>query len=93
MAEVMQRVEKLRVAVDTATAAGAKREAAAQTREESVLPAEREALTRRRDELMEQVKEKNGKVKLLIDDLRELHRDIAVFQSLYRPVPPQQRAR
>lgn len=93
MAEVMQRVEKLRVAVDAATSAGTSREQAAQAREENVLPAEREALTRRRDELMEQVKEKNGKVKILIDDLRELHRDIAVFQSLYRPVPPQQRAR
>ncbi len=61
--------------------------------EDSVLSAEREALVRRRDKLVNEVKHKNAKVKLLIDDLRELHRDIAVLLSVFNSMKVQQRVR
>ncbi len=93
MSGVMQRIKLLKDAVDAATEAGANRERAARAQEDTVLPAEREALVRRRDELMNEVKQKNVKVKILIDDLRELHRDVAILQSMYYPLSAQDRAR
>lgn len=93
LTEVLKRVDALKDAVDEATRAGESRVQAAVEEEDSVLSAEREALVRRRDKLMNEVKQKNTKVKLLIDDLRELHRDIAVLLSVFNSMKVQQRVR
>lgn len=83
----------LKGAVDAATQAAENCQRPAQPREDAVMAAEHEALVRRRDALMKEVSQKNVKVKILIDEFRELHRDIAVLLSVFNSMKPQQRVR
>lgn len=90
---MLHRVETLKEAVDAATRAAEHCQRPMQPQEDVVLAAEHEALVRRRDTLMNEVSQKNVKVKILIDDLRELHRDIAVLISVFNSMKSQQRSR
>lgn len=90
---MLQNVESLRTAIAGATAAYENRDTQVKAAELAFPDSEREALLAKRDALRKEVAEKNVKVKILIDELRELHRDIVVLLASYKSMKPQTRAR
>lgn len=89
---VLTRFETIRKAVEQAVSVHDALVQKAQQEEDRVQPQERTALMERRAALIEEVRTKNEKVKLLIDHLRELHRDILILvSSYYKPLSSQAR--
>ena len=79
----MARFDTLRKAVDTAVSLHMANKAVS-VKEESEVPAEdRHALEERRKTLVVEVRAKNERLKILIDHLRDLHRDIVVLLGNY----------
>lgn len=88
----MAKFQELRKNVEHAVSMHSRFVSNGEKREESVSPDERTALTERRAALVAEVQNKNEKVKLLIDQLRDLHRDIVMLLSgYYKPVSTQPR--
>ena len=88
----MKRFEILRKAVEQAETVHSMMMQKAEQEESQIQPQQRAALLERRAALIEEVKTKNQKVKLLIDHLRELHRDILILMgSYYKPLSSQGR--
>lgn len=80
----MPSFDGLRKAVGAAAELNAKRMEEAKQMESQVSEEEKQALVERRAQLVEQVAAKNKKVKILIDHLRELHRDIVALLAPYK---------
>lgn len=85
---VLERFEKLHKAVEQATTLYGARVDEMKKEEEAVGEEERAALVERRSLLIEEVHAKNHRIKVLIDHLRELHRDIVVMAGCMKPFPP-----
>lgn len=80
---VLARFETLRAAVQQATVLHANKMGELERAEKVVGEEERKALTERKAALVEEVRGKNKKIKVLIDHLRVLHRDIVVMLAWY----------
>lgn len=83
LAPVLVRFEALRKAVDAAVGLHTQRVEKAEKEEKEVSAEERQQLVEKRAQLIEEVRSKNEKVKILIDHLRELHRDIVALLAAY----------
>lgn len=82
---VLERVDALRTAVHTAVKVHAAVTASAAAADAAVSPTHRAALESRRAALVEEVRVKNDRIALLIDHLRNLHRDSLSFLSTGSP--------
>lgn len=80
---MLARIEVLRGAVDIAVGLNKARTEAAVKAEAQVSADEKNSLMERRAALVDEVRAKNERVKILIDHLRELHRDIVVLVGAY----------
>lgn len=78
---VVAHIRKLRVAVNTAVRLFDAQLEDARKKENSVSDQERTALSSRRDALLEEVHSKNERLKLLINQLRELYRASLTFRN------------
>ncbi|CAN8065669.1 unnamed protein product [Agarophyton chilense] len=87
----MLRFESLRAAVANTVAVHTAIVAAAERDETLLTAAQRAALIEQKRCLVEEVRVKNDKIKLLIDQLRHLHRDITVLVSTYYNAAPPSR--
>lgn len=92
LAPVLERFDTLRKAVEQATTLYGARVEEVKKEEEAVKEEERVELVERKAQLIEEVRAKNRRIKVLVDHLRELHRDILVLLACYwKPVGPQNR--
>lgn len=92
LAPVLARFDALRKAVDAAVGLQTQRVEKAEKEEKEMSPEERQLLVERRAQLVEEVRSKNEKIKILIDHLRELHRDIVALRAGYiKPLTSQGR--
>lgn len=80
---VLQRLSALRAAVQVAVAARQQMVAQAERDEQAVSAEDRSALEERHSMLVMEVHMKDEKIKILIDQLRELHRDIVILLASY----------
>lgn len=78
---VVAHLRKLRVAVNTAVCLHDAQLAEAQKQEDAVSDQERASLSSKRAALIEEVRAKNERMKLLIDQLRELYRAALTFRN------------
>lgn len=78
---VVAHLRKLRVAVNTAVRLHDAQLAEVQKQEDAVSDRERASLSSKRAALIEEVRAKNEKTKLLIDQLRELYRAALTFRN------------
>lgn len=78
---VLTRINHLRNAVNAVTQLHNEAVLQAQKQEDAVPPQERAALEARRAALIDEVHVKNERMKLLIDNLRELYRDSLTFRN------------
>lgn len=80
---VLARFEALRTAVQHATVLHANKMGELESAEKLVGEEERKSLRDRKAALVNEVRGKNKRIKVLIDHLRELHRDIVVMLACY----------
>ncbi|KAI0561104.1 hypothetical protein FGB62_93g016 [Gracilaria domingensis] len=85
---VMKRFDSLRTAVANAVSMHAAIVATAQQEEALVTSQQRAALVEQKRSLVEDIRAKNDKIKLLIDQLRDVHRDITVLVSTFFHASP-----
>lgn len=81
LAPVLAHLVNLRAAVRTAVRLHAARLAAARQGEDAVSQVERAALVARHAALVDEVRTKNERVKVMIDHLRQLYRDSLSFRN------------
>lgn len=92
LAPVLERFDTLRQAVEQATTLYGARMEEMKKEEQGVGEDERVELVERKAQLIEEVQAKNRRIKVLVDHLRELHRDIVVMLACYwKPFTPQNR--
>lgn len=84
LAPVLARFDALRKAVGAAVGFHKQRVEKAEAEEKDVSAEDRQQLLDRRAQLIDEVRAKNKKIKILIDHLRELHRDILALPTPYK---------
>lgn len=91
---VMARFDKLRASVELATSLHKQKVSRMKQEEAKVTDAEKAQLVEKRKALIEEVTLKNNKIRILIDHLRDLHKDIVLcLNSYFKPIQTQNKGK